>query len=294
MDIFNSLSDKDCEALLTYLNWYGGRDEGGDSGHMAAGDLPYFLRYWNTNKATLFKRFGEKTIVKQAIAFERDRVDMDEEMYYTIDRDKGAMAFILAYINKIMNLGFEWDMESKLRGFVYDSHALVENIFPGEGFCIPGTATVDGKPLQINKGCKMVKMLGKIAKVLGVDTVGYKCKECGRVHRGVVSSCHSCASTEIEKIDTFECFRQAHSRALNCKTIKGNLCLSIHPLDYVTMSDNTFNWDSCMNWMGCCGDFRLGTIECMNSPYIVVAYVESENEKLVFGHHEWNSKRWRE
>ena len=39
----------------------------------------------------------------------------------------------------------------------------------------------------------------------------------------------------------------AYSRVMNTKTIKGVLCLSIHPLDYLTVSVNKSNWSSCYN-----------------------------------------------
>jgi hypothetical protein len=48
-----------------------------------------------------------------------------------------------------------------------------------------------------------------------------------------------------------------------------------------------------MSWMEEAGDYRLGTIEMMNSPYVIVAYVESKETMWTPGG-EWNSKRWRQ
>ena len=81
---------------------------------------------------------------------------------------------------------------------------------------------------------------------------------------------------------------------LNTKSISGEVCLSIHPLDYMNMSDNGYDWDSCMNWQDN-GEFRQGTVEMMNSPYIVVAYLKGK-EKWRPIHNDdrmWNNKRWR-
>ena len=86
----------------------------------------------------------------------------------------------------------------------------------------------------------------------------------------------------------FEEFRIEHSMILNQKEIKGTLCLSIHPLDYITMSDNSYDWDSCMSWINDTGSHRHGTIEMMNSPYVVVAYLKG---KETF--YDWNDKKWR-
>jgi hypothetical protein len=88
--------------------------------------------------------------------------------------------------------------------------------------------------------------------------------------------------------EEYEAFRLAHSRILNAKTLKGTLCLSIHPMDYMTMSDNTYNWSSCMSWRngGC---YRSGTLEMMNSPKAIVAYLRGEGE--IEGWH--GNKKWR-
>ena len=86
----------------------------------------------------------------------------------------------------------------------------------------------------------------------------------------------------------FEKFRLAHSMVLNQKKLKGKLCLSIHPLDYATMSDNTYEWDSCMSWSQE-GGYRAGTIEMMNSTCVIVAYLKGDEE-----YEGWNSKKWRE
>lgn len=57
------------------------------------------------------------------------------------------------------------------------------------------------------------------------------------------------------------------------------------------MSDNNEDWDSCMSWTRG-GEYRVGTIEMMNSPYVIVAYLKSRhNLDWANG---WNSKKWRE
>jgi hypothetical protein len=59
------------------------------------------------------------------------------------------------------------------------------------------------------------------------------------------------------------------------------------------MSDNLEGWTSCMSWMDD-GDYRSGTVEMMNSPNTIVAYVKSNNNTLSWGaDHQWNSKKWR-
>lgn len=91
----------------------------------------------------------------------------------------------------------------------------------------------------------------------------------------------------------FEAFRLGHSMILNQKKLKGELHLSIHPMDFATASDNANNWSSCMSWMDS-GCYRMGTVEMMNSPMVICAYLASDNNKLEFSRYNtWNSKKWR-
>ena len=88
--------------------------------------------------------------------------------------------------------------------------------------------------------------------------------------------------------------RILQSQLLNTKSLKGNLNLSIHPLDYITMSDNEYDWSSCMSWeeSGC---YRLGTLEMLSSPKVIVAYLTGENNEYhLTSDITWNNKKWRE
>ena len=91
----------------------------------------------------------------------------------------------------------------------------------------------------------------------------------------------------------FTKFRDKVSIYTNERTLSGDLCLSIHPLDFMTMSDNACDWQSCMSWAkgGC---YRAGTVEMMNSPMVVVAYLTSSTDMSMPGGGTWNSKKWRE
>lgn len=75
--------------------------------------------------------------------------------------------------------------------------------------------------------------------------------------------------------------------------LTGYLCLSVHPLDYLSSSENQCNWRSChaLN-----GDYRAGNLSYMCDKSTVICYIRGEEEvKLpnfpdsVF----WNNKKWR-
>ena len=93
----------------------------------------------------------------------------------------------------------------------------------------------------------------------------------------------------------YEDFRILHSKIFNTKEITGNLVLSIHPMDFLTMSDNDSNWSSCMSWtnQGC---YRVGAIEMLNSNNVLCCYI-TRKEPFYFDEknkdYSWNNKRWR-
>ena len=97
---------------------------------------------------------------------------------------------------------------------------------------------------------------------------------------------------EYDDEETFNDFINKYSSCFTSATTTGTFYLSIHPLDYMTMSDNGGNWTSCMSWddYGC---YRRGTVEMMDSPMVVVGYLASDHETLKIGGNIWNSKKWR-
>lgn len=76
--------------------------------------------------------------------------------------------------------------------------------------------------------------------------------------------------------------------------ISGKICFSIHPLDYLSMSNNTYNWTTCQELRE--GERRMGNISYMLDNSTIVCYIMGEdNVKLpIFPEHiPWNSKKWR-
>ena len=260
MSLYDKLPTVDVDKLWKYLDFYSGGSP------LPRADMNCFLRYWDTAKQPFYEAFGENFIIKKAVCFEKPYEDMEEEMEETLRYGDSLVVLFRNQFKKRVGEVFPpyTDECYNIQRFVDDYGMLVSNIYDGPAITIPATFTVTGRPLQINHNCKASKMLGKIAEAL------------------------DCA-------EHYEAFRQAHSQVLNQKQIRGNLCLSIHPLDFLTMSDNASNWSSCMSWMDDPGDYRLGTIEMMNSPYVVIAYVEAKEPMyLEYQGDTWNNKRWRQ
>lgn len=241
------------------------------------------LQEWSyaKQKNYLNKLFGDKLILEKEIEYVKPFEDLKAEMvshfslgwkaeqedYSDEESLSPAKRFLRQYHLLFQKLGKELSDKGQL-GWMEDNYYysaqylmgaynLAKNVYEGRSFKIP---CPDGKDLAINEGCKISKILGKIA--------------------------------EKFNLPFYEDFRIEHSQILNTKTLKGILCLSIHPLDYMTMSDNACDWTSCMSWMerGC---YRQGTVEMMNSPMVVVGYLKSPSPLKLSIEDEWSNKKWR-
>ncbi len=75
--------------------------------------------------------------------------------------------------------------------------------------------------------------------------------------------------------------------------VEGYLCFSVHPLDFLSSSENTYNWRSCHSLDG---DYRAGNLSYMMDGSTIVCYLES-GETTVLPRFPlsvpWNNKKWR-
>jgi len=91
-----------------------------------------------------------------------------------------------------------------------------------------------------------------------------------------------------------EYFSIKFSMFLQSMSFDGILVVSIDPLDYLTMSLNQANWNSCHDQNGC---HKGGIISYMTDSCSIVTYVKSKNDVeydvnyIQFSH---NSKKWRQ
>lgn len=82
------------------------------------------------------------------------------------------------------------------------------------------------------------------------------------------------------------------SQIIQENKIRGTLCFSVHPLDYLSSSENTYNWRSCH---ALDGEYRAGNLSYMVDNCTFMVYLKgADNQHLYgFGPVEWNSKKWR-
>ncbi len=248
MALIDKITEAEEKAIMQWIHWYASYDSQLDKASL--------LKYWEDEKPLLAKAFGDKLILSKEISFKMGIEELDELISEKVMGYRSeASTFISAY-RTLTARGGDCEYNYNMDSLLY-TNTLATNVYDGTDFSIP---LPNGKTLAVNTGCKVSKVLGKIA-------------------------------TEFN-LPGYEKFRILHSQALNQKNLRGNLCLSIHPLDYMTMSDNACGWDSCMSWENE-GEYRRGTVEMMNSPYIVVAYLTAE-DPFEIGEFKWSNKKWRE
>lgn len=258
-----------------------------------------WLRYWAANKASLSIPFekANSLILKKRITFKASEEETDnnlKNLFYGAVCDNFLHHLIRALepYNNIHSYpdGYagwssekyfisieqpqEWRNQSQLcyyefKQFIYyvvcESKNLLTNRYNGPEVEIN---LPNNKVFKIQPGIKIMRLLGRLVKAA------------------------SSLPEYISLIDEFENIRIQHSQILNEVHLQGTLCLSIHPVDYMTASYNANDWRSCMHWYD--GEFRRGVIEMMNSSYVVCAYLESDDKQIYLGDYAWNSKRWRE
>lgn len=76
--------------------------------------------------------------------------------------------------------------------------------------------------------------------------------------------------------------------------IEGKLCFSVHPLDFLSSSENTYNWRSCH---ALDGEYRAGNLSYMVDSSTIMVYLKSDKGDVRLPNFpadvSWNSKKWR-
>ena len=283
MEVFDALTPEDKETIKDYISIYAGAE---------VANLHITLNEWNKNKKTLYKALGHNLRVKIPIKMEKTDVDFDKELSevyhqifppyrqsYTayssaIERAENKVKLneklclvddLILFLQKlrvngkicfddIVCVGWLFNYDNIRYGYIKDLPRFTVN-----KYCFK----FDNREMTIEPGQKIIKTIQKVLNFYGYD-----------MSNGL-----------------FEEFRNKVSNITTSSNIKSNLVLSIHPIDYMTMSDNNCGWSSCMSWKNK-GMYSDGTIEMMNSNMIIVAYLESDNPFIV-NNHVIPNKSWR-
>ena len=277
-NLYSVLPEQDKIVLTNYITEYGVEDK-------------YFigvkewLKPWGVNKIKLYHLLGDRLIY--SIPYEYNTPDnviiqaLEDLMWDSYHRK---------FINTCIDMIAEIERNDLISSIKFTS--LKQGLFsPRSVFknSLPETIKLDWdsekKPVVLSKGMKVIKAILKLIKYITVDD----------------------SEKQRKMLANYEDFRLAHSRILNTKKITGDLCFSIHPMDFLTMSDNSYNWTSCMNWTdhegrnyatgGC---YRVGSTEMMFSNCVICCYLKTKEaywfmpDKREEEDYMWNNKKWRQ
>ena len=252
-----SIPKEDLDAITYWRNkWIDGR---------LSCPTEELLRPWEAaKKEYLYKMFGEQLILRKNF---NTQTPMSMRVRYFEDNLTFVQSRFLNELSNYITSVIE-NLEENWRHpifHIFTSSNLVHNIYDGPDIELKYRNEI----LRINHGMKIMKIIRKLMTLFNLNTPYHQ--------------------------EIFDDIRKLQSMANNTADLYGNLCISIHPLDYMTMSDNACDWESCMRWNY--GDYRLGTVEMMNSPCVVVGYLESKAPFYLDGdcckQYLWSNKKWR-
>jgi len=252
----DALTNIDRTTIESYLSIYG---------NVECAPIEITLREWNKNKTRLFKAFGHKLRVTKQISIPKDTSIISSELEsiyhpYTFFYKEDVLTFLKnpervgMMINNefIQDVLFFWAKKDYPFEDLYNLSKLFMHNNLVKGYICSLISDVpyhfsDFK-CTIKNGMKTIRTIQKVLK-----------------------------ATKYPHMDLFEQWRNQVSLVQTSDVIHAKLVLSIHPIDFMTMSDNACNWSSCMSWShhGC---YHAGTLEMLNSNLVAVAYLESNSE----------------
>ena len=102
-----------------------------------------------------------------------------------------------------------------------------------------------------------------------------------------------CFKYFLPSFTTTRCAQDLASRFIQESKIEGYLHLSVHPMDFLAMSENNSSWRSCHSLDG---DYRAGNLSYMVDGTTIVAYLASDKKeslKALPDYYPWYNKKWR-
>ena len=271
-NLLNELTEQDRDTIREYIYAYGGVRESTFIG------LDQWLYHWAGANKTLFKLLGNKLIYEFPIDYEKTRFQLVQEFRGII---YGYDSFVDIYSCFIHHLEDKKLVENKQDKWALEDILSLDTLVADKiEKTIKLSRPESKKILQLQEGMKPIKAVSKILKYYEDLWVPF----CDNFKK---------SEGKVDPVKDFEDFRIKHSMILNDKHTKGTMCISIHPMDFMTMSDNASDWSSCMSWKNA-GCYRIGTVEMMNSNCVLCCYIKGKND-FTFnkGEEHWNNKRWR-
>lgn len=267
----NALTDIDKKTIQQYIYY---------CQNVANAPIDKVLSYWNKNKRTLFKAFGRQLKVSKQIKIPRDSVMYQQELFQIyqphIIHYEGELSIFCNY-NRCFDL-----TKNKFLAHLYHY------------FCTNFDSIEDAKVLtslfsyrNIEKGYVVTESRDGYHFKSFKCTIKYGMKIMRTIQKVLKAS-------RFPYMDLFEEWKNKINLLGVNQDFSTKLVLSIHPIDFMTMSDNNCHWSSCMSWTsnGC---YSAGILEMMNSNVAVVAYLENPQPYILETDQQYEipNKSWR-
>lgn len=97
----------------------------------------------------------------------------------------------------------------------------------------------------------------------------------------------------IEDKELIKILQNEMSMIIQDGKVEGTLCFSVHPLDFLSLSENKCGWESCHSLDG---DYRAGNLSYMVDKSTIICYLKSKNQVQLDSFPKgvlWNNKKWR-
>jgi len=263
VNLLEVLTKEDKKRIEEYIHLYGAR-------HNFIG-VDNWLKDWAANNFRMYRLLGNQLIHKIPFTYEKTEKEYRCQIANLRDFIPYGQFYSLCDLELLRDYP---DVHEFIKDCLSSNSLMNDKISTNLKIKLPGKK----KTFQVQVGSKPLRSLAKFL---------HYCEDCGSVT----------FKADVQKLITeVDELLLKYSMIYNDKTIHGNLVLSIHPLDFMTMSDNASRWQSCMSWVheGC---YRVGTVEMMNSNNVLCCYLENPNTPFTFGtteKFEWNNKRWRQ
>lgn len=275
MQPIDALTDMDKKTIQNYIYTIG---------QVESAPLSQILNVWNTNKRTLFRAFGNKLSISKDIIIEKNEANIAREL------------------NAIYHPYVIWWKEDQRSA---ESFATVFD-WCGDEFIASITSYWANKDYTLKDLTVLTKLFSHRNLVKGYITTQetdepYHCKSFKCTIKNGMRTIRTIQkvikATKYPHLDLFEKWCNKVNFINTNAQLNTKLTLSINPIDFISMSDNTCNWTSCMSWRndGC---YHAGTLEMMNSNVAIVAYLEgpqtfsiydAEGEQFIIPNKSWRS-----
>lgn len=259
MKLFNLLTKQENNTLKTYIETYVGQKPQ---------NIKYLLRYWDKNKRNLYRLLGNELKVSKKLDC-ADKLPRDyflkrvQDIYFEV----GIIAPIgVHYWVDLFSHDSNLSLQDRFLSYVVSTMIKYRDIW--------GLNDEDICDFSLMTGYESIvdRYLGKNYNIGEIS-----CTRGTKIMKAVRQVLERYFPEDEFAHKAFHVWRDKISEVFTDDTDKEReLVLSIHPLDFLTLSHNDCTWSTCFNWdnQGCYSTALSGL---MNSNMCIVAYLKSKN-----------------